>query len=327
LALAAWVLVLGFAWRLRRRLPGFALGVGIFLVGHALESSVFPLLLYFEHRNYLPAIGAIWALLSLASFAVEQLHQRMDQPARIFTAGGVALILVLALATTARAGVWQTQRSLLAQGLQYHPDSRWLRMALIRQAMEMQPQDIAEARQHAQHLMASSDPSTRRLGAVLKLIMECDFEGSAPPEVVAAAFQGKPDPVEPDLLVAFESLSEGVMQRPCRDFSTAQMGAQLAGMLDRTALPPSDRSIWRLRLKAAKLYAAAGEGDEALRQARLAYNDLTDAPVPMFIAALLLQRGDTIGAAVMVDEAERKMRSDDVNGQQLLQRYRAEIAR
>jgi len=41
----------------RRRFPLFAFAVLFFLAGHLLESTVFPLELVFEHRNYLPSIA------------------------------------------------------------------------------------------------------------------------------------------------------------------------------------------------------------------------------------------------------------------------------
>lgn len=44
------------AWILRARYPLFSLAALFFLAGHALESTFLPLEIYFEHRNYLPAI-------------------------------------------------------------------------------------------------------------------------------------------------------------------------------------------------------------------------------------------------------------------------------
>ncbi len=65
LAVTGWlVLALGaVAWR--RRYPLFALAVLWYLAGHSLESTVVPLELYFEHRNYLPIVGPIMALAAL----------------------------------------------------------------------------------------------------------------------------------------------------------------------------------------------------------------------------------------------------------------------
>jgi hypothetical protein len=55
------------AWRLRKSAPLAAFGIAWFLIGHSLESTVLPLELAHEHRNYLPLLGVLlvagWALL------------------------------------------------------------------------------------------------------------------------------------------------------------------------------------------------------------------------------------------------------------------------
>ena len=68
--LPAWIGLAGLfwlVWRWRKRAPLLALGVAWFLIGHALESTVLPLEIAHEHRNYLPLFGpalmAGWALL------------------------------------------------------------------------------------------------------------------------------------------------------------------------------------------------------------------------------------------------------------------------
>lgn len=50
------------AWCLRHRWPLLSLGVGWFLVAHALTSNVYPLELVFEHRNYFALFGVLLAL-------------------------------------------------------------------------------------------------------------------------------------------------------------------------------------------------------------------------------------------------------------------------
>jgi tetratricopeptide (TPR) repeat protein len=61
-AVIAWIVTVGAAVRWRRRYPVAALAVFWFLIGHLLESTTIPLELYFEHRNYLPIIGPVFAL-------------------------------------------------------------------------------------------------------------------------------------------------------------------------------------------------------------------------------------------------------------------------
>jgi hypothetical protein len=55
------------AWSLRKRAPLVSFGIAWFFIGHALESTVLPLELAHEHRNYLPLFGLVlaagWGLL------------------------------------------------------------------------------------------------------------------------------------------------------------------------------------------------------------------------------------------------------------------------
>jgi len=65
-ALLGLVGLVWLAWRVRRSAPLAAFGIAWFLIGHALESTVLPLELAHEHRNYLPLLGLLltagWAL-------------------------------------------------------------------------------------------------------------------------------------------------------------------------------------------------------------------------------------------------------------------------
>ena len=60
LAIAALATVAVLAWRCRGSHLAFSAAVLFFLVGHAMESGILMLELYFEHRNYLPAALLFW---------------------------------------------------------------------------------------------------------------------------------------------------------------------------------------------------------------------------------------------------------------------------
>ena len=102
-ALAGWGLVaalLGLAWAARRRLPLFSFGICFYFTGHLMESTLLPLELYFEHRNYLPSLGLWLALAGLASLA----HgPRLRLALR---AAAVILVLVLAMMARQNAALW-----------------------------------------------------------------------------------------------------------------------------------------------------------------------------------------------------------------------------
>lgn len=79
LAAAAWLLVavLAFILRQRTRLPLFALLW--FTVAHLVESTVIPLELYFEHRNYLAVVGPLFAL--VVAFELGERSNASGRPA------------------------------------------------------------------------------------------------------------------------------------------------------------------------------------------------------------------------------------------------------
>ena len=66
LTLLLWIILPIIAWITRHRAPAFAFAVWFFLAGHLIESTVFPLELYFEHRNYVPMLGPLGALVGVA---------------------------------------------------------------------------------------------------------------------------------------------------------------------------------------------------------------------------------------------------------------------
>jgi hypothetical protein len=63
LAGLAWLAILASGWLARGTRIGLLLfGLWFYLAAHLVESTVFPLELYFEHRNYLPSVGIFFSL-------------------------------------------------------------------------------------------------------------------------------------------------------------------------------------------------------------------------------------------------------------------------
>ena len=96
----------------RRRLPLFSLGVLFFYVAHSLESTVVPLELFYEHRNYLPSV-----FLFLGG---------LHAPARYTRVVGASLsvfVLVCAGLQFVRATFWSNESGLLAIMYQQNPSS------------------------------------------------------------------------------------------------------------------------------------------------------------------------------------------------------------
>lgn len=81
-AIVFWSIVFALAVSLRKKAPYLLFGIIWFLTAHALESTIIPLELYFDHRNYLASIGVFLAVLlaaqQLALYAKKQMNTRLQ---------------------------------------------------------------------------------------------------------------------------------------------------------------------------------------------------------------------------------------------------------
>ena len=121
--------LLFWAWRWRQRRKLFSFGVLMFFAGHFVTSNVIGLELAFEHRNHLPSIGLLLALIDLACFfwiKFPFLHRIVSRP----VAGGVLVVMLCTIAsvTWARAVMWGQPLEFARAGTDYAPRSAraWL---------------------------------------------------------------------------------------------------------------------------------------------------------------------------------------------------------
>ena len=123
LAASGWFVLLLGCWMLRQRLPILAFAVLWYLVGHSLESTVLPLEMVFEHRNYLPSIGP----LVLIAFAIYSLPAVLRPYAHYCAAGVLVLVAILLLSRTV---YWGDAVLLAERHYHTHPESMRTRLQL-----------------------------------------------------------------------------------------------------------------------------------------------------------------------------------------------------
>ncbi len=126
-ALAATAIVL--AWRSRpaaRPAPldpaarVVAFGIAWFFLTSSVESSVIPIVdVMFEHRAYLPSVGALVAAATALTWLVRAGSSR--RRARACLAGGAALALALAVAARVRNRVWTDEVTLWGDAVEKSP--------------------------------------------------------------------------------------------------------------------------------------------------------------------------------------------------------------
>jgi tetratricopeptide (TPR) repeat protein len=110
-------LLFGALLLLKKR-PLVSLGILWFFAGHMLESTIFPLEIAHEHRNYLADYGI---LLATASAIAQAPMQRLAPAIR--TAGPVVFLLLFSYTTWLRANQWSDNISLAVYEARHHPES------------------------------------------------------------------------------------------------------------------------------------------------------------------------------------------------------------
>lgn len=114
-----WIFVLVFVWRQRKKSPLFSFALSWFVVGHSAESTIIPIEIMHEHRNYLPSL--VLPFLGLYLYSLMPISLRVRNLAVIF--GGGALVFYLAVLTYLRSDMYGNEFRRTQIEVQYNPMS------------------------------------------------------------------------------------------------------------------------------------------------------------------------------------------------------------
>ncbi|GAG65642.1 unnamed protein product, partial [marine sediment metagenome] len=153
-------------------------GLAWFILGHSVESTVLPLELYFEHRNYFPAIGLVLALGVLFGMVVK----RWPEPkAPLLVCLGVCA-LILSGQTSSQVQIWSNRSLLILNHLNGHPNSA---RANTDMAVQMARMGEAEAA-HKYSARAFEVSTTERSGdyEIRDIALSCIANKPSPPGLI-----------------------------------------------------------------------------------------------------------------------------------------------
>lgn len=102
----------------RSRFPLLSFGILWFFAGHLMESTILPLELVFEHRNYLPSFGLLLGCVATV-YPVQGAAPERRLVALVLASG----IAFLALTTALRAYEWRSELSFARTEALHHPGS------------------------------------------------------------------------------------------------------------------------------------------------------------------------------------------------------------
>ncbi len=312
-AIVGLIALIAFAWWSRTRIPAVFTGIGLYLAGHAMESTVFPLELYFEHRNYLPSAGFFLAVVGLVGWLLPHLLTHSDHPARLKRMLGASvgvLFLLLGAGTFARASVWSSWPVLAAQGAHQHPQS--MRAQLDHANMLRVQGRYTEAQQVFDHMQQMDNPAARHAGIIDSVALQCMAYGKTSTEAVARIPSIAGAKLQLAEMLAFENLGNYLQKHDCTHLSKTQLAAMIVDIVDAAPQPATLIQLWRSRFVAARLYAEAGMLAKAKEQTAFAWmTGAADPAVGVFLANLYYATGDAASGRLILADASKHIKPWD----------------
>jgi hypothetical protein len=285
----------------RRRWPGLYFGILWFLCAHAMESSVLPLELFWEHRNYLPLAGLTLGAVVDAGHAMSSSGRRMHSRSGLVAVGVACLILVLCSVTRSRD--FSSPELLAARATAAYPASaRGHLLALEAYLQGMQSPDRIKLSERLT-VLASIEPEPLRAD-LLGFLLSCSGTRFEPQ--IKASLAGAPTAeFDQRLLGLARKIGNASASGQCRN-----LDAEVASLLDsllsnRNYAAPTTRS----QLLLVQANRALRESNNGLRARLLVEAGHLD-PANPTPAILLVQHHLRQGDAHSAQSALSELRSN-----------------
>ncbi|GAB4357993.1 MAG: hypothetical protein Kow0073_16240 [Immundisolibacter sp.] len=299
LALDGWLVLLMAVLLLRRRAPAFTFGVLWFLAGHALESTVVPLEIAHEHRNYLPSLGPLLA----AVYGVTVLARRTGHGA-LYGALGMATALALGFGTFGRAATWHSEETIIEALYRQHPQSASAQQMMGELMLHRRGQP-AQAAQHYERAYALAPWET---GYRLRALRARRAAGGPLPDAAehAALVEAlRHRPLPPTTLLALRSLSDCALagEPACRDLTPALLD-WLRAAADNPRI--NAVSLEQVTIHYGQICLQTDRFEQGLDWVRAAYRRAPQAVYRLMEANFLMLQGRFEQTAQVLDDLRRR---------------------
>ena len=104
-----------------RKMPILSFAILFFFLGHSVESTIFPLELVFEHRNYLPSLFIFLPVAQGLKHLLDYFEKKSRAVYAILTVTVVVTIVILGLGTYTRNIAWATEKNLWKDAVEKAP--------------------------------------------------------------------------------------------------------------------------------------------------------------------------------------------------------------
>jgi hypothetical protein len=254
----------GFAWFAKSKAPFITFGVAWYFSGHLLESTILPLELVFEHRNYVPLFGILAALAA----SVIQLARSAQRPLVVLFA---PVLVFLVFLSVWNAKIWSSQESLVSNWALSKPDSIRAQMYLseywvskdypyeadkiYRRITEIHPRDI--------------------LLRVNYMTLSCRINRDTQEQSESLINFAKSGLAHINLAAAVETLFDQILARECNSMNLDDAIKMMKNLLENPAVVDK-LSVSKINLYLAKAFAAKGNAPKTQYHLTLARNARPD---------------------------------------------------
>lgn len=193
----------------RKRHPLISFGLAWFFVSHLLESTVLPLELVFEHRNYLASLGPLLILVTFFFYIVDS--PKIKYKFIHFILGGAYLCILMSI-TWERAYIWSDTEHLLEASLEFHPNSARVHIEVANWFLDHEAYALAFAElEKAQQLQPDNN------GILLHtLLIHCRAR-SIPEDLYGKILTTlQKTPITPYTLTALRQIVENIYHNQCQ---------------------------------------------------------------------------------------------------------------
>ena len=312
LAIVALLAISGIAIAMRRQAPSVFAGWFFFLVAHGVESTLLPLELYFEHRNYLPLFGLLLASAGLLAWLLDKLAKPEPVRERIGLALPAVAAVALAAITWQQVQVWKSMDSIVAQALANRPGS--LRAVLGQVTLDVQRQNYNDAARRLAALAGSDNPRHRKVGLLSLVTVDCLRGRLSDLEMLEQADAIAVPSVTPIEMQAYRPVEVAAQLGSCEVLRNEDVADSLVGTIDAASgQPGTSRFKWQLRATAARIYLRANRRQNAREQAELAWiPGVSDTAIGDMLVRIQLHDRDKIAAQRTLDEVRRYVSSNQI---------------
>ena len=276
----------------RKQWPLFAFAVLWFFAGHALESTVFPLEYYFEHRNYLSLLGPVFALVVSISDRLPQLEARWRNAS---IAIAVVAMLFMSATTVRQTTLWGNALDQAYAAVEQHPGSPRAQSNFVEKLSQAGQFQVA-----FDYHMTVIDAEELSISPYIRwLEFSCILPGIEPPQDETLRRQSGQAPHDYGVIFSLNNLVFGILEGRCPN---APLGKIQLVLSELTANENFSVSQADLLFYSALLAASAEDFSAAAGLATESFKLRSDARVALYQINWLI-RSDRLAEAATLLQA------------------------